>query len=394
MSFDIALTGINAINTQLETISNNIANSATYGFKTSRANFAAVVAGTQSNGSEVASMTQSMDIGGGLLNTGRAMDAAIQGRGFFVLRDTNGAYQYSRVGIFSADRNGMLVDNVGRRLQGYPITPGGTTMNSMGDLSLPIGQIPAQATTRMQYVGNLSSDWAVPTTPFNTADPSSYNGSMVAVVYDSLGAQHSMTQYFVKSAGNEVTVHYTIDGATLPATSTLNFGTDGQLLGPVGAVNVALGTPTDAEPLSIDIDYTGTTQFSGEATTTVNDTNGYASGTLTGVSLTEDGSVMAQYSNGQKQAVGRISLATFPNEGALTATSNTSWIATAESGAALYFTPGSGMAGKLTPGSVEQSNVDMTAELVDLMSAQRNYQANTKVIATESELMQSLMQAL
>src|SRR5690606_1442441 len=240
MSFDIALTGINAINTQLETISNNIANSATYGFKTSRANFAAVVAGTQSNGSEVASMTQSMDIGGGLLNTGRAMDAAIQGRGFFVLRDTNGAYQYSRVGIFSADRNGMLVDNVGRRLQGYPITPGGTTMNSMGDLSLPIGQIPAQATTRMQYVGNLSSDWAVPTTPFNTADPSSYNGSMVAVVYDSLGAQHSMTQYFVKSAGNEVTVHYTIDGATLPATSTLNFGTDGQLLGPVGAVNVAL----------------------------------------------------------------------------------------------------------------------------------------------------------
>ncbi|MFT3857269.1 MAG: flagellar hook-basal body complex protein [Aquabacterium sp.] len=395
MSFDIALSGINAINGQLETISNNIANSGTYGFKSSRANFAAMMAGTQANGAELSSMSQSIDIGGGLVSTGRSMDAAIQGRGFFVTRDTSGATQFSRVGIFSADKNGVLIDSFGRRVQGYPIAPGTSTLGGLGDLTVPTGQVAAQATSRLQYVGNLSADWATPAvTPFNVSDPQTFNGSMVSVVHDSLGGQHSMTQYFVKSGSNQVTVHYTMDGTVMPTTTTLNFGTDGQLITPVGAVNVPLGTPTGANALAVDVDYTGTTQFAGEATTSVNAANGYASGTLIGLQLSDDGSVMAQYSNGQKQAVGKIALATFPNEGALTSISDTSWTVSNESGDPLYFTPGSGMAGKLTPGSLEQSNVDMTAELVNLMSAQRNYQANTKVISAENELMQSLMQAI
>ena len=134
--------------------------------------------------------------------------------------------------------------------------------------------------------------------------------------------------------------------------------------------------------------------FTGQATTTVNATDGYASGTLTGVQLAEDGSVMAQYSNGQKQSVGKLALATFPNENALVPISDTSWTTSVDSGAPLFFTPGSGMAGKLTAGALEQSNVDMTAQLVNMMSAQRNYQANTKIISTESQLMQALMQAV
>jgi len=149
-----------------------------------------------------------------------------------------------------------------------------------------------------------------------------------------------------------------------------------------------------AQDLNITLNYTGTTQFAGDSTTTVNSTDGFASGTLTGVELAKDGSVVAQYSNGQKQSVGKVALATFPNEGALTAVNDTSWTTSVDSGNALYFTPGTGMTGELTVGAIEQSNVDLTSELVSLMSSQRNYQANTKVISTENQMMQSLMQAI
>jgi len=395
MSFNIALSGINAINTELNTISNNIANSGTYGFKSSRANFASMYAGTQPTGTEVSSLTQSIDSGGGVLTTGRGMDASIQGRGFFVTRDTLGAEVYTRVGIFEADKNGYIVDSFGRRVQGYAAVPGTNTLGAMGDLQVATGQIPAQASTTLQYVGNLSADWTTPSVaPFDATDPQSFNGSLVSVVHDSLGLQHSVTQYFVKSAVNQVTVHYSFDGVTQPSTTVLDFGTDGQLVTPAGAVALAFGTPPGAAPLSIDISYAGTTQTAGEATTSTNTANGYASGTFLGVQLASDGSVLAQYSNGQKQSIGTIAIATFPAEQQLMSISDTAWTTTSESGTPLYSTPGSGMAGKLTPGSLEQSNVDMTAELVNLMSAQRNYQANTKVISAQNEMMQTLMQAV
>lgn len=394
MSFEIALSGINAINSQLDTISNNIANTGTYGFKSSRANFASMYAGVQPAGAEVGSLTQSIDIGGGVVTTGRGLDAAIQGRGFFVTRDSSGATLFTRVGIFAADKDGFVVDSFGRKLQGY--AAGDTdALGAMGDITVPTGQVAARASGGVKYVGNLSADWTPPpVAPFDPAVPQSFNGSMVSVVYDSLGARHTLTQYFVRGATNEVTVHYSFDGSQLPTTTTLDFGSDGQLVSPTGPVSHALGTPAGADPLTVAVDYAGTTQFAGEATTTVNAADGYASGTLIGVQLSEDGAVMAQYSNGQKARVATIALATFPNENALVPVSETSWTTSNASGTALYFAPGTGMAGKLTPGALEQSNVDMTSELVTLMSAQRNYQANTKVISTENEMVQTLMQAL
>ena len=201
-------------------------------------------------------------------------------------------------------------------------------------------------------------------------------------------------RYFHADACLAPNVDRFFDGTDLASTNTLTFDTAGQLTSPTAAVNVPLGTPAGATAMALDIDYSGTTQFAGEATNTTNAADGYASGTMIGVQITEDGSVMAQYSNGLKQRVGTLALATFPDEGALTQVSDTSWVASNASGTPLYFTPGSGMAGKLTPGSLEQSNVDMTEQLVDLMSAQRNYQANTKVISTQNEMMQTLMQAL
>jgi flagellar hook protein FlgE len=395
MSFNIALSGINAINTELNTISHNISNAGTFGFKASRANFASMYAGTQPTGTQVSSLTQSIEVGGGVLTTGRGLDASIQGRGFFVSRDTTGAEVYSRVGIFETDKDGYLVDSFARRVQGYAAVPGTATLGALGDLQVQTGQIPAQASSTLDYVGNLSADWTVPpVAPFNNTDPQSFNSSLVSVVYDSLGVQHSVTQYFVKTGINQVTVNYTFDGAVLPTTTPLSFDVNGQLLTPAGAVPVALGTPTGAAPLTVAVNYSGTTQTAGQATTSTNNANGYPSGTFLGVQLSGDGSVMAQYSNGQKQSIGTMAMATFPAENQLVQISDTAWTTSAESGAALYSTPGTGMAGTLTPGSLEQSNVDMTTQLVSLMSAQRNYQANTKVISTENEMMQTLMQAV
>lgn len=395
MSFDIALSGINAINSELDTISNNIANSGTYGFKSSRANFSSMYAGMQPTGTRVGSLTQSIDLGGSVLNTGRGMDAAIQGRGFFVTKDNSGAMLYSRVGIFATDKDGYVVDSFGRKAQGYAALTGGSGLGAFGDLKVTTGQIAAKASDTLNYVGNMSADWAAPSvTPFDPAVPQSYNSSMVSVVYDSLGSKHTLTQYFVHSNTNEVTAHYAFDGAA-QGSQVLKFGTDGALTAPTTPVSLAITpTPNGANAMTLAIDYAGTTQYAGESTTTTNSTNGYASGVMTGVQIEKDGAVMALYSNGQKQSVGTLAIATFPNEGGLTPVGDTAWTSSGESGEALYFTAGVGTAGTLTVGALEQSNVDVAAELVGLMSAQRNYQANTKIISTENQMMQALMQAV
>ncbi|THC43845.1 flagellar hook protein FlgE [Massilia sp. Mn16-1_5] len=394
MSFNIALSGIQAINEQLEAVSNNIANSSTYGFKSSRANFSAMYAGEQANGVSVGSLTQNIGTNGSVESTGRSLDAAIEGRGFFVTRDSQGTMSYSRVGIFAADNAGNLVDAAGRKVQGYGPAVNGT-LGVMGDIKIPTGQIAAKASTGVKYVGNMSADWQVPTnTTFDATKPDSYNMVKQSVLYDSLGMQHTVSQYFVKTGSNAVTVHYGFDGAAPSATKALAFDAQGQLPAATNSGNLTLTPTNGAAPITFSIDYTGTTQFAGEATSTTNSTDGYASGNYVGVELAADGSVVARYSNEQKQTVGTIALATFGNEGALTATSDTSWQANAASGLALYGTPGAGLAGKLNTGSLEGSNVDITSELVGLMTSQRNYQANSKVITTENQMMQALMQAL
>lgn len=396
MSFNIALSGIQAINEQLEAVSNNIANSSTYGFKSSRANFSAMYAGEQANGVSVGSLTQNIGTNGSVESTGRSLDAAIEGRGFFVSRDAQGTMSYSRVGIFAADKAGNLVDAAGRKVQGYGPTVNGT-LGTIGDIRIPTGQIAAKASTGVNFVGNLSADWTRPVnTSFDSSKPDSYNMVKQSVLYDSLGDQHTVAQYFVKTGPNAVAVHYGFDGAapSAAAVKTLSFDAQGQLPAATSSGVLTLTPTNGAAPIAFSIDYSGTTQFAGEATSTTNSTDGYASGTYVGVELAADGSVVARYSNEQKQTVGTIALATFGNEGALSPTSDTSWQANAASGLALLGTPGAGLAGKLNTGSLEGSNVDITSELVGLMTSQRNYQANSKVITTENQMMQALMQAL
>jgi|EP01034_Spumella_vulgaris_P035985 flagellar hook protein FlgE len=420
MSFDIALSGIQAINEQLGTISNNIANAGTYGFKSSRANFASQYAGTQAAGVQIGSVTQSIGINGGVVSTGRGLDAAINGRGFFTVKDAQGQMNFTRVGIFDANADGYLVDASGRKVQGYTMTPPSTTLGPMGDLTIPTGQIPAVASSKLAYVSNLSDDWKVPTGTFTPPDltanpqtfpaPDSYNMSRVSVLHDSKGNQHTLTQYFIKASPNSVSVRYTLNGLEVAGSgNTLTFDAKGQLdITDPATVLYALPpsvpqvydpvtnafVSTGASDLAINIDYVGTTQSAGEATNSTNKADGYAAGSYIGVELAKDGSLIAKYTNDQRQAVGKLVLATFPAEGELTPISDTSWLASNESGTPLYNTPGTGMTGALNTTSLEQSNVDITSELVGLMTSQRNYQANSKVIQTENAMMQALMQAL
>jgi flagellar hook protein FlgE len=395
MSFDIALSGIQAINESLNTTSNNIANAATYGFKSSRANFASVYAGTSANGVEVGSLTQTIGQNGSTQTTGRGLDAAIDGRGFFVSRDPQGGMTYTRVGIFSTDNKGYLIDSNGKKVQGYGPSKGGA-LGPMGDIQVPTGQIDAAPTTGIAFIGNLSADWNAPKNPtFDPKDSTSYNMVKQSIVYDSLGSQHTVSQFFVKTASDTVTVHYKFDdGAPEAATKDLKFDAKGQLATGTTPASLTLTPTGGANPVAFNIDYTGTTKFAGEATTTTNRSDGYASGAFVGVELSADGSLVAKYSNDQSQVVGTVAIATFANEGALQSISDTSWTANADSGAALYNVPGVGLSGKLSTGALEGSNVDITSELVGLMTSQRNYQANSKVLTTESQMMQSLMQAL
>jgi flagellar hook protein FlgE len=406
MSFDIALSGIHAINEQLETVSNNIANAATYGFKSTRANFASVYAGADASGVEIASTTQNINKNGSTQMTGRSLDASINGRGFFVSRDDKGSTSYTRVGIFSTDAKGFLVDSNGGHVQGYAPSKSGA-LGPMGDLQVPTGQIPASQTTTVTFVGNMSAGWEKPAVGIDKDDTSTYNMVKQSIVYDSIGVQHTLSQYFVKQDDTKVDVYYSLDGGALPSTgtppvatpsTTLVFGSDGQLVPPATGTKTVqtLSVPAagGAAKMDVTIDYTGTTRFAGEATSTTNRSDGYASGIFVGVELAKDGSLVARYSNDQSQVVGTLALATFANEGGLSPTSGTTWIANAESGAALYNAPGQGLSGKLSTGSLEGSNVDITSELVGLMTSQRNYQANSKVLSTESAMMQALMQAL
>jgi flagellar hook protein FlgE len=393
MSFDIALSGIQAINEQLDTVSNNIANAATYGFKAGRANFSSVMAGSQVNGVEIGSVTQNISQSGSTQTTGRGLDAAIDGRGFFVSVNNQGTSQYSRVGIFSTDTKGLLIDSNGNKVQGYAPTKGGA-LGPVGNIQVPTGQIPAVATTGVKYVGNLSADWTtMPAASFDMTKSDTYNMVKQSIAYDSLGTQHTLSQYFAKQDANTINVFYSLDGAPVTGPAALTFDATGQLTGTTGGT-VAIPAANGAAAGSVTIDYTGTTRFAGEASTTTNRSDGYASGSFVGVELAADGSLVAKYSNDQSQVVGTVALATFANEGALSSISNTSWVANAESGAALIDPPGVGLSGKLTTGALEGSNVDITSQLVGLMTSQRNYQANSKVLTTESQMMQALMQAL
>lgn len=396
MSFNIALTGLSAVNQQLNTIGNNIANSGTVGFKSSRTDFGSLYAESQAMGVEVTGTTQSISQGGALTTTNRSLDLAISGGGFFVTRASNGDVSYTRAGVFGTDKDSFLTNSLGQRLQGYPAdATGNLQTGTVSDLQLKSGGLPAKATDALSFVANLDANQEVPAVAFDPLVADSYNSTYTTKLFDSQGKEHTLTQYFVKTADNSWNAHYYINGAALAgAPQALTFDGAGSLTGPIGPVALTAAPGGGVDPLAIQLDYTGTSQYGSEFSVTGNRATGYAAGEQTGMSVEKDGRVYATYSNGERLLQGQVVLASFVNAEGLKNISGTAWTETAASGAAMLGTPGIGQYGTLASGALESSNVDLTQQLVGLMEGQRNYQANTQVISTNKELTQVLFNAI
>lgn len=400
MSFSIATSGLNAVTEQLNAISNNIANSGTVGFKSGRAEFSALYAESQPLGVGVSAVTQSITKGGSISSTGTALDLAINGNGFFMVRDSAGTTAYTRAGYFGTDSSGNLVNNLGMYLQGYPVDANGTLqVGTISNLTISSGSIPAKATESIDFTANLDARAEVPaTSPFDPKDNTSYNNSYTTQVYDSLGREHTLNQYFVKTGENEWEVHYYMDdkpvtNGGVDQVQNLTFNSQGILTNPSGSVPLTADI-AGAESITIDMSYNGTSQYGSDFSVSKNKGDGYASGERTGQAIDEDGSVYATFSNGERLLQGQLVLANFTNPNGLQSQDGTTWAQTASSGAPLTGTPGSGLLGSIVSGALESSNVDLTSELVGLMTAQRNYQANTKVISTNDSMMSALFQAV
>lgn len=400
MSFSIATSGLNAVTEQLNAISNNIANSGTVGFKSGRAEFSALYAESQPLGVGVSAVTQSITKGGSISSTGTALDLAINGNGFFMVRDSAGTTAYTRAGYFGTDSAGNLVNNLGMYLQGYPVDANGTLqVGTISNLTISSGSIPAKATESIDFTANLDARAEVPaTSPFDPKDNTSYNNSYTTQVYDSLGREHTLNQYFVKTGENEWEVHYYMDdkpvtNGGVDQVQKLTFNSQGILTNPSGSVALTADI-AGADSITIDMSYNGTSQYGSDFSVSKNKGDGYASGERTGQAIDEDGSVYATFSNGERLLQGQLVLANFTNPNGLQSQDGTTWAQTASSGAPLTGTPGSGLLGSIVSGALESSNVDLTSELVGLMTAQRNYQANTKVISTNDSMMSALFQAV
>lgn len=395
MSFDIAISGLNAINEQLGAISNNIANSGTVGFKSGRAEFASLYAEGQPLGVGVTNVAQSISKNGTVFASASSLDLAINGQGFFVMRDSSGTTAYTRAGYMQTDSNGNLVNNQGMYLQGYPVDANGVIQTgTVGNLTISSGSLPAKATSSLDFTANLNANEEKPkTATFDPTDETSYNHTYATQVYDSLGREHTLKQYFVKTDDNTWQVHYYMDDKSMGDAKDMTFNEQGILLTPNGAVNLTADIP-GADSISLDLNYNGTTQFGSDFSVSKNNGNGYASGERTGQTIDKDGSVYATFSNGERLLQGQVVLANFSNPNGLSSQNGTTWTQTASSGAPLLGTPGTGLLGALTSNTLEASNVNLTDELVGLMTAQRNYQANTKVISTNDSMMTALFQAV
>ncbi|WP_318412207.1 flagellar hook protein FlgE [Photobacterium leiognathi] len=398
MSFDIALSGLDATNVQLNTISNNIANVSTSGFKESRTEFSAVYNGMQAGGVEVAAISQNFDKTGSITGTGRPLDLAISGSGFFVTKDHTGQTLYTRSGVFGSDKDNNIVSNNGAKLQGYTVDANNNLQaGAVGNLKITTASLSAKATDELAFVANLDARSSVIDPAINPFDPNStdsFNSSYTSKVYDSLGNPHTVTQYFTKTNANEWQVNVVVDGAATPSqTQNVVFNTDGTLQSPTAPFAVNFN-PAGADAANINIDIAGTTQFGADFGVSTNAPNGYTSGELAGVRVEDNGMVFATYTNGQSQLQGQVMLADFANPQGLVKTNGTSWIQSFSSGAPVNGAPSTGTLGGLVAGALEGSNVDLTSELVSLMTAQRNYQANAKTISTSDKLTQSLFNAV
>ncbi|CAM2155759.1 Flagellar hook protein FlgE [Pararobbsia alpina] len=430
MGYSQALSGLGSASDELDTIGNNIANSSTVGFKSGTTLFADMYANTVSTG-----VTSDQGIGvrtvgvqqnfgeGSFTSTGSATDLAINGNGFFQL-SANGVTEYSRNGQFHVDPNGYIINAEGANLTGYPTSTGGVVTTMIPQpLQINEGSMAPSASTTITSGGiNLDSSLGVPSvTPFSPTNSNSYTYVAQTQTYDSLGNKHDVNMYFVRDpqptppvtpATVNFSVYATEDGTLItppaPATTAglvgdMQFSSSGTLVqfsdanGNVSAttpdtVSMTLTSSTGSNtPLPISVNFQGATAFAGVGNAAAAIADGYPAGNYDGVQIESDGTVEATYTNNKTVTFGKVVLANFINPNGLKNVGNNAWTATADSGPAEVGTPGTGPLGALLPGELEESNVDLTANLVDLITAQRFYQANAQTVKTQNAVDQTLL---
>jgi flagellar hook protein FlgE len=418
MSFQQGLSGLNASSKNLDVIGNNIANAGTYGAKASRAEFAdmyatAMTGGGGSNigiGVNLAAVTQQFTQGN-ITTTANSLDLAINGQGFFEVQSPDGQTLYSRNGQFQVNKEGYLQTSGAMKLLGYPADGQGNIQPGQArPLQLPTAGIDPARTTEMNIEMNLDSrvGTTLPATAplINFNDASTYNNATSVTVFDDKGQDVALTYYFQKAGTDTWNVYVTANGAPVnvdgtgqpqPLT-TMNFPANGGApTAPAGPITLDIPAGTNAsgaETLAIagiQLDLSGATQYGATFGVTDMAQNGYAPGQLSGLSIEKNGIVMATYSNGQSKPAGQIELATFRNTQGLKPLGGNNWARTFESGDPIVGTPGQGNLGVLQSGALEESNVDLTAELVNMITAQRFYQANSQTIKTQDQVMQTLV---
>ncbi|NYG33780.1 flagellar hook protein FlgE [Sphaerotilus montanus] len=425
MSFQQGLSGLNSSSKNLEVIGNNIANAGTYGSKSSRAEFADVYAnsvggsGNVGIGVRVANIAQQFSQGS-LVSTSNSMDVAINGDGFFQLKSSSGDLLYSRNGQFKVDNQGFVVNGQNQRVQGYGVDPQGAIQTGVRtDLQFPTGGLDPKETGKISMALNLDSRSKVtmptPTVPATDSikldDATTYNNATSVQAYDAKGQPATVEFYFQKSAaatvgskdqwniyaavggkvlGDAIPAKPIIEGLTFDSAGLHPKLSDGTALGSITLPDIPMDT-SHAAIAGIKFDMSDVTQFGTGFTISESSQNGNAPGQLTGLTIDADGVINARYSNGLTRGAGQLELASFRNAQGLRAVGGNAWMGTPESGAALSGAPGSGTLGVLQSGALEESNVDMTGELVNMITAQRLYQANAQTIKAQDQVLQTLV---
>lgn len=417
MSFQQGLSGLNAAARNLDVIGNNVAQSNTVGAKAARAEFADVYAnslygastGYGGIGVMVSGVAQQFTQGD-IADTSSPLDMAINGNGFFRMQ-TGDEITYTRNGQFQLDREGYIINAQGGKLTGYPADANGQVMSGIpGPLQLQMDDLSLSMTGKARIGVNLDAGAVAPDAAvvFDVADGLSYNSATSISVYDSLGVEHNVALYYRKAdapAVGEWDVHVAVDGVAIDTTGAalapgdapvaftrLAFDANGRPADPDDArFDIPVPTTNGAAPLVIPFDLAGSTQLGAPFAVSDRWQDGFGAGRFTRFTVGEDGTIVSHYSNGKTAALGQLVLANFVNPQGLQSIGGNQWIQTPDSGEPLTGTPGAGTLGLIQSSAVEQSTVDLTAELVNMISAQRVYQANAQVIRTHDQLMQTIV---
>ena len=428
-----AISGLRGHQEMMDVIANNIANVNTTGFKSSRVDFADILSQTQRgatapNGELGGINPAQVGLGvavagidvlqtqGNLQSTGKLTDMAIQGDGFFVLSDGSNQY-FTRDGSFDIALDGSLVNPAsGLKVQGWQADAKGAidTTQPITNLVIPIGQrTTALATSTASVRGNLDAAAPVNTSTDPKTPDSASTVTTTLTVYDSLGVSHAVTVTFVKRAANtwdwtgssdpadaattvsgDGTATFTADGALQAATGTLTVNFDATKSGATSPITLdaAWTAPTGgaAAPAPAALDLSQMTQFAGNSEL-VPTTDGFTSGQLTTFSVGNGGEITGVYSNGQTQVLGQIALASFLDPAGLLRDGSNNFVMSSASGRPSIGKPGSGGRGSVLTGSLEMSNVDLATQFTQMITAQRGFEANSRVITTSDQMLQDLV---